>query len=98
MKRLYLPAVQAGWEALKAAVQPNGLLGWVQPVGAGPTATTAMTTDVFGVGAYLLAGSEMQKYAQRKDPRPLNILKPIRLRIYCCRSGQMAQRTVLLLW
>lgn len=64
----YLPAVQAGWEALKAAVQPNGLLGWVQPVGAGPTATTAMTTDVFGVGAYLLAGSEMQKYAQRKDP------------------------------
>jgi rhamnogalacturonyl hydrolase YesR len=67
-EQTYAPAAQAGWEALKAAVQPNGLLGWVQPVGAGPTGTTAMTTDVFGVGAYLLAGSEMQKYAQQADP------------------------------
>lgn len=64
----YGPAAEAGWEALKAAVQSSGLLGWVQPVGAGPTGTTAMTTDVFGVGAYLLAGSEMQKYALRNDP------------------------------
>ncbi len=67
-EQTYAPAAQAGWEALKAAVQPSGLLGWVQPVGAGPTGTSATTTDVFGVGAYLLAGSEMQKYALRQDP------------------------------
>lgn len=64
----YGPTVQAGWEALNAAVvQPNGLLGWVQPVGADPKSTTAATTDVFGVGAYLLAGSEVQKYRLSHD-------------------------------
>ena len=67
-EQTYWPAVEAGWEALKAAVQPNGLLGWVQPVGAGPTGTSATTTDVFGVGAYLLAGSEVQKYILEHDP------------------------------
>jgi len=65
---MYWPTVAAGWEALKAAVQPNGLLGWVQPVGADPRSTSAVTTDVFGVGAYLLAGSEVQKYLQRQNP------------------------------
>ncbi len=53
------------------AVQPSGLLGWVQPVGAGPTGTTATTTDVFGVGAYLLAGSEVQKYLLSQDPNSI---------------------------
>ena len=67
----YWPTVQTGWEALKAAVQPSGLLGWVQPVGAGPTGTSATTTDVFGVGAYLLAGSEVQKYLLAHDPNSI---------------------------
>lgn len=68
----YGPTVQAGWQALNAAVQPNGLLGWVQPVGADPKATTATTTDVFGVGAYLLAASEVQKYLLSKDPTSID--------------------------
>ena len=67
----YWPTVQSGWEALKAAVQPNGLLGWVQPVGADPRGTSATTTDVFGVGAYLLAGSEVQKYLMANDPNSI---------------------------
>ena len=64
----YLPTVTAGWEAMKDSVQPNGLLGWVQPVGQDPQTTSKDTTEVFGVGAYLLAASEMQKYALSKDP------------------------------
>jgi unsaturated rhamnogalacturonyl hydrolase len=67
----YWPTVETGWEALKAAVQPSGLLGWVQPVGAGPTGTNAATTDVFGVGAYLLAGSEVLKYQLSHDPNSI---------------------------
>lgn len=74
-EQTYWPAAQAGWEALKTAVQPNGLLGWVQPVGAGPSATTAVTTDVFGVGAYLLAGSEIQKYLLQKDPTTIDLFE-----------------------
>lgn len=74
-EQTYRPAVEAGWEALKTAVQPSGLIGWVQPVGAGPTATTANTTDVFGVGAYLLAGSEVQKYILSKEPTTLDLFE-----------------------
>jgi rhamnogalacturonyl hydrolase YesR len=68
---VYWPTVEAGWEALKAAVQPNGLLGWVQPVGAGPTGTSTTTTDVFSVGAYLLAGSEVLKCQHSLDPNSI---------------------------
>ena len=32
----YLPVVKKGWEALTRAVEANGKLGWVQPVGADP--------------------------------------------------------------
>ncbi len=32
----YLPVVKKGWEALTRAVETNGKLGWVQPVGADP--------------------------------------------------------------
>jgi hypothetical protein len=35
----------------------------VQPVGALPAVTTAETTAPFGVGAYLLAGSEVARIA-----------------------------------
>ena len=63
----YWDNVAAGWDALRAAVQPNGLLGWVQPVGADPRTTTEYNTDVFGVGAYLLAGSEVYKYELAHD-------------------------------
>ncbi len=63
----YGPVAERAWDALKAAVREDGLLGWVQPVGAGPAVSTANSTQVYGVGAYLLAGSEMQKYYHRQD-------------------------------
>jgi rhamnogalacturonyl hydrolase YesR len=58
------PAVKRGWTALVNAVRPDGMLGWVQPIGAEPGATTADSTEVFGVGALLLAGSEVVKIAR----------------------------------
>ncbi len=45
------------------AVQPDGMLGWVQRIGEKPGATSADTTEVYGVGAFLLAGSEMHRLA-----------------------------------
>jgi unsaturated rhamnogalacturonyl hydrolase len=57
------PAVRRGWTAMVKAVQPNGMLGWVQRIGDKPGATTADTTEVYGGGAFLLAGSEIHRLA-----------------------------------
>jgi hypothetical protein len=45
-------------------VHPDGTLGWVQRIGDQPGATTADTTEVYGVGAFLLAGSEIYPAAR----------------------------------
>jgi unsaturated rhamnogalacturonyl hydrolase len=59
-----------GWSALASSVRPDGMLGWVQRIGDAPGATTPETTEVYGVGALLLAGSEMHKLAlQAGAPR-----------------------------
>jgi rhamnogalacturonyl hydrolase YesR len=57
------PVVRRGWDALVRAVKADGMLGWVQRIGEKPGATTAETTEVYGVGAFLLAGSEMHRLA-----------------------------------
>jgi unsaturated rhamnogalacturonyl hydrolase len=59
----YEPNVRRGWTALVKALQPNGMLGWVQRIGDRPGATSQETTEVYGVGALLLAGSEVYRLA-----------------------------------
>jgi len=60
----YEPNVRRGWAALVRSVRPDGMLGWVQRIGDKPGATTADTTEVYGVGALLSAGSEIFKMAK----------------------------------
>ncbi len=60
-KEDYLPVVEKGWQALVKAVYPDGRLGWVQPVGQDPKTVTRDMTEVYGVGAFLLAGKELYK-------------------------------------
>jgi unsaturated rhamnogalacturonyl hydrolase len=55
----YRPAVDRGWRALVCAVQPEGRLGWVQRIGAAPDQVSADDTQLYGVGAFLLAASEV---------------------------------------
>jgi rhamnogalacturonyl hydrolase YesR len=55
----YKPIAQKAWKALCSAVHPDGKLGWVQPIGADPKSVTADMTEVYGVGAFLLAGSQI---------------------------------------
>lgn len=62
-ERIYRDAAERGWQALTRAVSPDGKLGWVQPIGAGPDAVHAEDTQLFGVGAFLLAGSEIYRLA-----------------------------------
>ncbi len=56
-RRTYLPAVARGWAALERAVQPSGMLGWVQQVSDRPDLVRAEDTQFYGTGAYLLAGA-----------------------------------------
>jgi rhamnogalacturonyl hydrolase YesR len=60
----YEPAVRKGWEALVRAVHPDGMLGWGQQIGAEPGSAGADSTEVYGTGAFLLAGSAVHALAR----------------------------------
>lgn len=57
----YLPVIEKGWKALVSAVEPDGKLGWVQPVGADPRKVTRDMTELYGTGAFLMAACEIYK-------------------------------------
>ena len=61
----YLPAVRKAWIGLVDCVHPDGKLGYVQPIGADPRHVTSEQTEIYGVGSFLLAGSEVYKIALR---------------------------------
>ncbi|AWW29379.1 glycoside hydrolase family 88 protein [Echinicola strongylocentroti] len=63
-KEDYTPVVWKGWNALQQCVTDDGMLGYVQPIGAAPGQAWPDKTEVYGVGAYLSAGSEVYKMAQ----------------------------------
>ena len=60
----YLPIVTKAWQNLVGCVHPSGKLGYVQPIGADPRKVQSHQTEIYGVGAFLLAGSEMIKLAE----------------------------------
>jgi unsaturated rhamnogalacturonyl hydrolase len=61
----YLPIIRRGWTSLVGAVDADGKLGWVQPVGAAPGPSKQSDTQPYGIGLFLLAGSEVAKIADR---------------------------------
>ena len=67
-RKEYLPVLLKAWNAMvKAAVHPNGFLGLVQGTGKEQKDSQPVTYDKvpdfedFGVGCFLLAGSEVYK-------------------------------------
>ena len=61
-KKSYLLTVEKAWIALNACINNEGRVGWVQPIGADPRKNfTADSWEVYGTGAFLLAGSEVIK-------------------------------------
>lgn len=64
-EQTYLPAVLKAWKGLVGCVHPDGKLGFVQPIGADPRQVNSDQTEVYGVGAFLLAGSEVYQIAVR---------------------------------
>ncbi|HSC53832.1 MAG TPA: glycoside hydrolase family 88 protein [Phnomibacter sp.] len=69
-KKQYLPTVQNSWNYLvKVAMQPDGKIGYVQPIGDRAIPGQIIdknSTSNFGVGAFLLAASELYKFSAGK--------------------------------
>jgi unsaturated rhamnogalacturonyl hydrolase len=61
-RKKFLPVVKKAWTGLNTLVHPDGKVGWTQPIGADPRRNfNADSWEVYGAGAYLLAGSEVVK-------------------------------------
>ncbi len=57
----YLPVVSKAWRGMIAHVYEDGRLGSIQPIGGEPGKYRPSSSYVYGVGAFLLAGSEVSK-------------------------------------
>jgi len=60
-RKNYEGAVKKGWQAMVSHVTADGMLGYVQPIGAAPGKAWPDKTEVYGTGAFLSAGSEVYK-------------------------------------
>lgn len=58
---VYGPTVSRAWQALVNAVGDDGKLGWVQPVGSAPDSVFETDSHLYGVGAFLLAASQVMQ-------------------------------------
>jgi rhamnogalacturonyl hydrolase YesR len=70
-KEKYLPTIKKSWHYLtETALQEDGSIGYVQPIGEkaipGQIVDKESTAD-FGVGAFLLAASEMYRYVAENE-------------------------------
>ena len=75
-KKDYLPVVTKAWNALVTeSLHPNGFLGYVQGTGKEPKDSQPVGYDNvpnfedFGLGCFLLAGSEMYKLKNQMEPK-----------------------------
>jgi len=63
-RRKYKPVVKRAWQGLLTHVFADGRLGSIQPIGAAPGDFTPTSSYVYGSGAFLLAGSELDRLAR----------------------------------
>jgi unsaturated rhamnogalacturonyl hydrolase len=64
-RKTYAPVVEKAWRGLVAHIYQDGRLGCIQPVGAAPDSYRPTASYTYGVGAFLLAGSEVAKFGAR---------------------------------
>ncbi len=91
-RETYLPMILRGWTALVRSLHPDGKLGWVQPVGDRPAASSPDTTHEYAAGLFLSAAGQVYLLVKEGVISPEAIRK-------CCRMehGTSAHRTSNLL-
>jgi unsaturated rhamnogalacturonyl hydrolase len=62
--KIFRPVVARSWGGMIGHIYADGRLGSIQPIGAAPGAFTASSSYVYGVGGFLLAGSELDRMAR----------------------------------
>jgi unsaturated rhamnogalacturonyl hydrolase len=65
-RKTYLPVVQRSWKGMLGHIYADGRLGSIQPIDGQPGKFKASASYVYGVGGFLLAGSEMHRLAGEK--------------------------------
>lgn len=55
----YLPVAKKSWQGMLAHIYADGRLGSIQPIGGEPGKFKPSSSYVYGLGAFLLAGSEL---------------------------------------
>jgi unsaturated rhamnogalacturonyl hydrolase len=65
-RKKYLPVVTKSWAGMLTHVYQDGRLGSIQPIGGAPDKFGPSSSYVYGVGAFLLAGSELTRMAGGK--------------------------------
>ena len=61
----YLPIVKKSWQGMLTHIYADGRLGSIQPIGGEPGKFKPSSSFVYGVGAFLLAGSELTQLARK---------------------------------
>jgi unsaturated rhamnogalacturonyl hydrolase len=62
-RRVYVPVIRKGWKGMVSHVYADGRVGSIQPIASGPGNYKPSSSYVYGVGAFLLAGSEIHQLA-----------------------------------
>jgi unsaturated rhamnogalacturonyl hydrolase len=63
-RKIYQPVIERSWRGLIGHIYQDGRLGCIQPIGAAPDSYKPTASYTYGVGAFLLAGSEVAKLAR----------------------------------
>ena len=63
----FMKPAEQGWKGMVSHIYQDGRLGCIQPVGAAPGDYKPTSSYVYGVGAFLLAGSELLQMQRGKN-------------------------------
>jgi rhamnogalacturonyl hydrolase YesR len=65
----YTPVVTRAWAGMLRHIYADGRLGDIQQTGAAPSTFKPSASYNYGVGGFLLAGSELYKMSEAKHPK-----------------------------
>jgi unsaturated rhamnogalacturonyl hydrolase len=65
-RKTYLPVVERSWKGILGHIYADGRLGSIQPIDGQPGKFKLSASYVYGVGGFLMAGSEMHRLAASK--------------------------------
>jgi rhamnogalacturonyl hydrolase YesR len=66
----YMPVIANAWRGLVGQIYADGRLGGIQQTGAAPAHYLASSSYTYGVGGFLLAGSEVAQLSRPASRKP----------------------------